>query len=532
MKYLLAVWAVTVLWCSQSHAQLEEVVAFDQCPERGTVVSDEPYCGGGLGRWTKWEDVANGQCGTFMRRVEDNAVECGYTPDEPVCPIRGTDLDIRYCGDPNGTFFTRGDPLTQYTRIANGTCGSWRRTLEIDALVCKPPEPPPEIDIEPVKTTGDRFRPVMFNIIQPQFGPRPEVVELNVEATLGIVRVTDTEVLVYGDGEIGEGTIVVNDEEWRYTIEVEPRCEGGYNLDCLNYSYNGPTRGFIYYGEDDTQMVEWELGVVHWVPARNEFGESELYEFWTEENNSAQWNRYQQQVENYNLMYARSGIHVRFVLKSLAAGYYGVSESGHGLQSLARKMGVDIAIGNGRTCPGTCGCAFPRQSFMEGGTPVTGVSVCGAATDLHELGHGMGLAHGPNNSSNASYGYIWGEFGHGDYAFCGQFDDIMSYGENRMAHHNSLNTCYEQFGDINGGLRIGEDEYDAPAGDREIADAVYHVNRIRYDISLIHTDRVEEVEQDLVNEPIVLDYIDDFANGRTLYNRGMRRHIQIQEMEN
>lgn len=519
MKYIMVATAALIFWCSSTHAQLTAVTPFDECPDRGTVVSD-PYCGAGLGRWTKYEKVANGQCGTYRRVLEENAVECGYTPDEPVCPLKGTDLNIQYCGDPEGTYFTKGDPLNLYTRIANGTCGSWRRTLEENSEVCIPKEP--EFSIEPMETSGDRFRPVMFKYTGP----------VDVEATLGKVEVTEDEIRIYGEGELGEGTLLVNGDEWRYTIQAEPRCTAAYKVDCVGYAYYGPNTGYIYYGENDTRMVEWELGIVHWLPVKDpEDPQSayQIYEYWTEENKPEQWNRYQNQVDQYNEFYARSGIHVRFVLKTLAAGNYGVSESGHGLQSLARQMGVDIAIGNGRTCPNTCGCAFPRSVFLEGSTPVTGVSICGIATDLHELGHGMGLGHGPNNSANAGVGWIWEKFGHGDYAFCGSYDDIMSYGGDRMAHHNSLNTCISQYGDVRGfGVRVKEEEYDLPAGNRETADAAYHINRIRYDIALIHQSWMTEEPEEVVNDaPVILDLIDDFQNGRTLYNRGMQRHQSL-----
>ena len=31
-------------------------------------------------------------------------------------------------------------------------------------------------------------------------------------------------------------------------------------------------------------------------------------------------------------------------------------------------------------------------------------SDCGEITDLHEIGHSVGLAHGPDNSSNQAFG--------------------------------------------------------------------------------------------------------------------------------
>ena len=119
--------------------------------------------------------------------------------------------------------------------------------------------------------------------------------------------------------------------------------------------------------------------------------------------------------------------------------------------------------------------AYPNRTYRQAGF---GFANCFITTDLHELGHVVGLAHGPNNSSNPAEGYVFPEFGHGDYDQCrgGRTDDIMSYGD-KSHFYNSLITCAERF---------GPEWSDAPAGDRYRADSAYHWNRIRYDLSLIH----------------------------------------------
>ena len=95
------------------------------------------------------------------------------------------------------------------------------------------------------------------------------------------------------------------------------------------------------------------------------------------------------------------------------------------------------------------------------------------------------MAHGPNNSGYPREGYIFPEFGHGDYNQCkgGRTDDIMSYGD-KTHFYNSTQDCADRF-----------DYYTdrgLPAGDRFRADSAYHWNRIRYDLSLIHDEHAKE----------------------------------------
>ena len=141
---------------------------------------------------------------------------------------------------------------------------------------------------------------------------------------------------------------------------------------------------------------------------------------------------------------------------------------------MTRNIGTaDVALGRGITCPDTGGCAHVNKDFGEG----TGFTVAGTILradhlkGLHEIGHTVGLAHGPDNSAHARYGYIWPDFGHGySTPMCGdQVTDVMSYGYKASVHNNSQQVC------SNG----------SPAGSREYADSAYHLNRVRYDVSLI-----------------------------------------------
>jgi len=101
---------------------------------------------------------------------------------------------------------------------------------------------------------------------------------------------------------------------------------------------------------------------------------------------------------------------------------------------------------------------------------------------LHEIGHSVGLAHGPENQYNEASGYIFPEFGHGWNDICGVNDDIMSYGFNGNYLTNSDLMCADIFSFS--GL--------TPAGYRDMTDTAYALNRVRYDVALINNDEFEE----------------------------------------
>jgi hypothetical protein len=90
------------------------------------------------------------------------------------------------------------------------------------------------------------------------------------------------------------------------------------------------------------------------------------------------------------------------------------------------------------------------------------------------MGHGLGLGHGPENSSFAGTGSVFPEFGHGWMNNqCRTGGDIMSYNPSSKEFLNSRSKC---------------DNVDAYVTDRSYADSAYHLNRIRYDVSLINED--------------------------------------------
>ena len=113
------------------------------------------------------------------------------------------------------------------------------------------------------------------------------------------------------------------------------------------------------------------------------------------------------------------------------------------------------------------------------------MSKCDIYTDLHEIGHSVGLAHGPENQAYQKSGYIFPEFGHGWNNICGHYDDIMSYGYSGYFHTNSSLFCSDVFSYY--GL--------IPAGYRDMTDTAYAINRIRYDVSLVNNEDYEEASE-------------------------------------
>ena len=335
-----------------------------------------------------------------------------------------------------------------------------------------------KLNLSLVKESGDRFDPVVISVdYKDMLGREEPWGMIHHSTTRGTAkRVGCCTVEVYGDGSTGDGVFTLGVEQIQFRLEPEPVCPTESNLDCQGYEQRGPYP-FIYYGEDDDRVVTWELGVLVYA-SHAKYGTNtpkDLMREYPEE-----WDKWEKRVQQYNEVYEVSGVHVRYELKEVWLAHY------HGLRDVERlgnQLPVDVVLAYGTSYRNTCGVAYPNTKFNLGNPPAS-MSRCDIYTDLHEIGHSVGLAHGPENQSNAKSGYIFPEFGHGWNDICGSYDDIMSYGYYGYYHTNSELLCNEVFS--NAGA--------TPAGYRDTTDTAYAINRVRYDVSLVNDEYAREDE--------------------------------------
>ena len=365
-----------------------------------------------------------------------------------------------------------------------------------------------QLNLSMEKESGDRFDPAIVKVDYKDMLGRDEPWGMvHHKTTIGkAVRLDRDTVAIYSDGRTGDGIFTLGVEEIQFRIEEEPVCEvesyygAGRGTDCEGYRQS-TGQDLIYYGEDDDKIVTWELGVFVYATHR-EYGLNQPIEIMEEwDDTHPQWDKWENKVKQYNRVYEESGIHVRYKLTKLyLAHWHSVNEN----KSLATGLPVDIVLGYGTTYPNTCGVAKVTTYFSEGKPPAS-MSACSIYTDLHEMGHSVGLAHGPENQDYQASGYIFPEYGHGWNDICWLKDDLMSYGSEGVFHSNSKLDCSEIFGD--------SERYNGwPAGGTQWSDTAKALNRVRYDVSLIHREN---------------DYVDEDSPLRRMRSRSVRKEIEV-----
>lgn len=488
-----------------------------QPPAEGTVLSES--CDG----FTLTQEIADGNDG-FTVEVTENSEQCGYVAPPPRGTLLREGCSKEYIG-------------VKWFRYADGN-GGYYSEKDAKSYECGYEDPYLEVT---VGEAGDRFKPTIIDVLPVQYGePRPELAwdYARTDSTIGHIRksVKESRLYIYGDSRVGEGVILINDEEYQYSIGEEPTCEidrpdSGFSsnlpIDCEgHWQRGGPQKGFIWYGEEDEEIVEVEF--VHWeyfgniaqegqeirgeviypVGFESGLGEDGMYRIRIDsfqrarsvEENHKIYQRGLRYQEKANEQFERAGIHIR--LKMVAAFESNYSAVGARFRTYMEKgymPGADVVGQTNTSRAGTCGVAFATTYFGPGSEPRTFQSACGYNVWLHELGHNVGMAHGPYNSSNEGTGYIWPAFGHGTMAFCGWYrSSIMSYGNNSEMFSNSKMTCRD-YGVPDS--KIDVDVYPLQRGPsaevESSSDEAYHMNRIRFNLALIWHEPEEQLPEEL-----------------------------------
>jgi hypothetical protein len=353
-----------------------------------------------------------------------------------------------------------------------------------------PPPPVPVIEVDIVKDNGDRFDPVLIDITSDE--------EYTYTTTIGRVMPTETGIAIYSDGQLGTGILVINDDdEYQFEIVEEPVCEGTWDgntgspkIDCMGYQTKTGSDWYIYYGEDDTRIVEWEILFVGSVRTAEE-GPVEPDAFLI--------NQAEDFIEYGNQKLAQSGVFVELKLVGVV-GYQNPNANTvvwPYIEDGTLPFPDFIAVQGGAQ-PGICGTSGIPSRFRNRTMPLRFLNACGGITFLHEMGHSAGLGHGPNNGEQSGSGSNFFFAQGGD--MCGYRSDIMQYGgsDSQKAFSNHKLTCGEMFN-----LRPDQDYYEDMAGSDENdgTSTAYALNRVRYDVSLVHDENSVVPKAVLDTEP-------------------------------
>ena len=358
----------------------------------------------------------------------------------------------------------------------------------------------PVLSVE-VGEAGDAFDPTVISVSALQYG---EPTDLSVEwdwerteSTLGKVTRTDEGLEIRSfQGVTGVGEVVVNGEAYQYSLREEPICEHTRKddvfayYDCVGNRVSGAAREFIYYGEEDTRMVTVSVLWLHYdsrstegQPGRVSLGRTLGGDLYAAPVHQSRGDMIKRKIEQMNEKFALSNIYIELELVGAYTINWTATGGGRIIQGWMEDgifPWADIANQEGYSREGTCGVAYASTRFGRGSNPRTFQNKCGNETWLHELGHNVGMAHGPTNSGYPARGYMFPDFGHGTMEYCNRsFASIMSYGYGVKKFTNSSQLCLDQNAQPS---RVNETDL---AGSKTESDEAYHMNRIRYDLSLI-----------------------------------------------